>query len=552
MVRVSAQRFFLLSMTAVVSLTCLPVMGADLAAKQAGPAGEAMLRAAARAAAESGDFVGAATRLRDASRLSGNDRVAAQADRLARRLAGGAGQADFGELITLIQDQTSPPAEWSDTDGAGGTISTFAQGVFLGGPAVLASVAMRSDESRLNQVALEASRANTNTDVRVRSSLRLVSLPQLERHIAALQANGQPIPDDVRNLAGITRVKYLMTFPETGDVVIGGPAADWTIDAAGRSVSVTDGRPVLQLDDLLVLSKTFSKDGRSFFMCSIDPKQGQVQAVNDFVRKNRGSLNKRSAARFTQQLEKLLGLQDVIVQGVPDNSRVAQVIVEADYRMKQIGIGEVQGAKGMKSYFDLLSRAEQRGSGTMDALRWWMAVGHESIQMSATGDAFEFSGESVRCLSEDQIVNADGTRNATGKAQGANAKFAQLFTEHFSALADQDAVFADLQNVFDLAMVSALLSAQGLAHDAHLDSETFRSMETVAADVPSELMTSAAYQVFAGRHVVVQVAGGVRADMASVVRDANRYQESSELSQTATDASPIGHGAGAWWWDAAK
>jgi len=554
MVCASASLSSLLRVTAatiLMTMVAMPVMGADSTVTPSGLAESAMIKASARAAAESGDFVSAATHLRDASRLTGDRQVAAQAERIAERLAGGGSQADFTELIELIIAQTSPPALWTENDGEGGTLSTFAQGVFVGGPAILASVVLRSDGSRLDTVAIEAARANLNTDIRATSKLRLISLPKLERHIAALQASGQPVPDDVRNLAGLARIQYLMTFPETGDVVIGGPAADWTHDESGRSVSVADGRPVLQLDDLLVLARTFSDDGRSFFMCSIDPKQEQVQAVNDFVRDNRRALNKKTAPNFTQRLEQILGLQNVIVDGVPANSRVAKVIVDADYRMKQIGIGEVEGAPGMKSYFDLLTRSEQRGSAGMDALRWWMSVGNESIRMSSSGESFELSGNSVRCLAEDQVVNADGTRDATGEARGANAEFAQLFTKHFAALANDDVVFADLQNVFDLAMVAALVHSQGLTEAAHLDSDTFRAVETESVEVPAELMTSAAHRVFNGRHVVVQVAGGVRADMASVVRDAGRFQESSELTQKAMDASPIGHGSGNWWWDAA-
>ncbi|MEO2035736.1 MAG: DUF1598 domain-containing protein [Planctomycetaceae bacterium] len=553
MVCASASFSSIVRYAAALMITCsFSAIGADPADHADDFAASAKLRGAARAAAESGNFVGAASNLRDATRMAGNHDVAERAGRLAESLAGGASLADFTELIELIQGQTSPPALWEDTDGEGGTISTFAQGIFVGGPAVLASVALRSDGSRLDAVAFEASRANTNTDVRVESELRLISLPKLEQRVASLVASGQPIPDDVRNLAGISRVQYLMTFPETGDVVIGGPAADWAEDETGRIVSLADGRPVLQLDDLIVLARTFSNDGRSFFMCSIDPKQEQVQAVNDFVREHRRSLRPGNAAEFTEELGQILGLQNVIVDGVPSDSRVANVIVAADFRMKQIGIGEVQGAPGMKSYFDLLTRSEQRGSGGIDALRWWMGVGYEAIRMSASGDSFEFSGESVRCLSEDQIVNPDGTRQATGQARGANARFAQLFTKHFSELASEDSIFADLQNVFDLAMVSALVNSQGITQLARLDSDAFDAVTVESVDVPTELMTTVAHRVFAGRHVVVQVAGGVRADMASVVRDADRFQASEHLSQTATDASPIGHAAGAWWWDAAR
>jgi len=532
----------------------LSAVGAGTADGSADAASSPTLRQNARAAAESGDFVRAASDLRNAARLAGDDDVAQRAGRIAQSLAGGASQADFDALIELLREQTSPPAIWSEGEGEdeGGAISTFAQGIFLGGPAVLASVAIRSDESRLDTVAREASRTNTNTDIRAASDLRLISLPKLERRIANLLASGRAIPEDIRNLAGVSRVQYLMIYPETGDVVIGGPAGDWTEDEAGRIVSTVGGRPVLQLDDLIVLARTFSNGGPSFFMCSIDPKQQQVKAVNDFVRGHRRSLNPRTAAKFTQDLERMLGLQNVIVNGVPHDSRVAKVIVDADYRMKQIGIGVVQGVPKMKSYFELLTRSERRGRRSMDALRWWLAVGYEAIQISAIGNSFEFSGNAVRCLAEDQIVNPDGSRNATGEAGGANARFAQLFTRHFSELAETDSVFADLQNVFGLAMVSALLNSQGLADTAHLNSEGLRAVATCNVNVPSELMTSATYRVFSGRHVVVQVAGGVRVDAASAVRDTDRFQVSDRLSTTASDASPIGHASAAWWWDAAR
>jgi len=535
---------------AIVAVVTVPTF-----ASAADSASSKMLRIAARAAAESGDFTAAAQSLRDASRLDGDDEVADRAATMAERLEGGSGQADFGPLIELIMEQTTPPAEWIDNEGTGGSITPFEQGVFVGGPAVLASVMLRLDSSRLDDIAEAVSMANHNTDVRQASTLRLVSLPRLEQYVAMQLDRGEQVSDDIRNLAGLSRVEYLFTFPESGDVVIGGPAADWTSGEAGRTVSVADGRPVLQLDDLVTLGRTFSDDGVGFFRCSIDPKQKQVQAVNDFVRKNRKALTRKNAAEFTQHLEDMLGLQNVIVNGIPTDSRVAQVIVDADYRMKQIGIGDLKGAPGMKSYFELLSRSEQSGGGNMDALRWWMAVGYEAIRTSPSGEAFEFTGNSVRCLSEDQAVNEDGSRAATGKARGANARFAQLFTKHFAALTKVDPAFADLENVFDLAMVAALVHSQGLSEDARLGSPAFRTAgeyQPGSFQVPSELMTAAAFRVLGGRNIVVQVAGGVSGNMAAVVADSTRFQEDTKLLNTAADAAPLGHSANRWWWDASE
>ncbi len=351
-----------------------------------------MLRISARAAAEVGDFGSAAVRLRDAARLSGDLETAEEAGRIAADLEGGGSSANYGPLIDLIQTNTGPPGAWDEsgggefTDEGVGSITPFDQGVFVGGPAMLASILVGFDSSHLDRIATAVRASNENRDPRQSSHLRLISLSRLRQHLEQLQKDGQDVSDDVHHLAGVSEIEYLFFYPETGDVVMGGPAADWTAGANGRVVSADNGRPVLQLDDLLVLSRTFAGDDNTFFRCSIDPKRSQVKAVQDFVRSNRRTLNKGTARRFTQHLEDTLGLQNVIVDGIPEDSRIAKVIVEADYRMKLIGIGEADGAKGMKSYFDLLSAKEQRCIRGRDALRWWMTVGYEAVQTSPSGN----------------------------------------------------------------------------------------------------------------------------------------------------------------------
>lgn len=396
-----------------------------------------------------------------------------------------------------------------------------------------------------------AKSANYNHNVHATSNLRLVSLPRLEQHIRQLTAEGQPVSDDVACLAGLTEVRYLFVFAETGDVVIGGPAGDWAVDETGRTVGIAQQRPTLKLDDLVTLGRTFSSGGQGFFMCSIDPKQEQVKAVQELVAKH-GDLSAKNVGAFTKKAEDTLGLQNVIVQGIPQDSRIASVIVDADYQMKLIGIGKREGAAGMKSYFDLISREERRGS-SMDALRWWMTVGYDAIYVAPNQQAFEFSGRAIRCLSENQIVKPDGTHASTGKAEKANAEFARLFTENLPQLADQEMVFADLQNIFDLALVSALVQSQGIGHQAGWHSEIFAadgSYKPTDVDVPDELMTAANFRTYRGGDIVVQVAGGVRGDLKSIVQNPETFEVSAEVAKKAALANPIGQ-SGRWWWDAA-
>src|SRR4051812_43857343 len=55
------------------------------------------------------------------------------------------------------------------------------------------------------------------------ADLRFVSLKQLEAEIAAARAANKPIPDAVRFVAGLQRVRYVLMYPEQHDIVLAGP-----------------------------------------------------------------------------------------------------------------------------------------------------------------------------------------------------------------------------------------------------------------------------------------------------------------------------------------
>ena len=70
-------------------------------------------------------------------------------------------------------------------------------------------------------------------------------------------ADGQGADDVMRNLAGLTRVQYVFCYPETGDIVIAGPAEAWGEAPSGRMLGIESGRPVVELQDLIVALRTF-------------------------------------------------------------------------------------------------------------------------------------------------------------------------------------------------------------------------------------------------------------------------------------------------------
>lgn len=80
--------------------------------------------------------------------------------------------------------------------------------------------------------------------------LRKISLKAIEQ---TLRDNGQApftaLPEEIKYLAGIQRLQYVLLYPETNDIVLAGPGEGWKLDGKGNMVGVTTGRPVLNLED---------------------------------------------------------------------------------------------------------------------------------------------------------------------------------------------------------------------------------------------------------------------------------------------------------------
>lgn len=469
-------------------------------------------------------------------------------------LAGGGSQADFDSLIELIQQETSGP--WMEIDGTGGTISEYETGIRVDPNGMLHRLTREEETNRLQQLGSQARVADLNEDMARTSGLRLVSLTRLEREIARRLAAGQPVVSTMKHLAGLSSIQYVFVYPESGEIVIGGPAEGWEFDKRGLPRGIESGRPTLQLDDLVTVLRTFAGGGEGFFNCLIVPRQENMKALAAYADQlnKRGSIPAGAVRNVGRRMEQILGEQDVVVNGIPLDSRVARVIVEADYRMKLIGINKLRGG-GIDSYFDLLSKTGETGGSATVGLRWWMQMKYDAVLHSADRNVFEVQGSSVQCLSEDENITADGKRIHTGKSSPTNRLFAQEFTNKYAQLAQDDPVFADLQNVMDLSLVAALIRHEQLDDRANWDLGVFATdggFTPARYEAPKTVPSVAAHRVYRGKEIVRQIAGGVRADLMSVVKDDSIVRMSPRLESVGErgKAPQLPHGR--WWWDAAK
>ena len=386
--------------------------------------------------------------------------------------AGGAAQAAM--LINLIKQTAGDEDDWGD-DGLRKQPLYWPPGIEVDPNGLLRGLTHQENGTVLSSLGHRARAADLNTDLRTASRLRLVSLRRLEKEIAKRLAEGRSIPETMQHLAGLSHVRYVFVDPDQHDVVIGGPAEGWRYNEKGIAVGRESGKAALFLDDFVTVLRNFAPYGPGYFNCQIVPREEGLRRIQQFVEESRarGPLDSAGVGNWTKQLEQQLGLQDVEINGIPDDSRVAEVIFEADYRLKLIGIGKLPGGPGIPSVFDLFPKTGEVKSQRMDALRWWLSMKYDAVLHSPDRNVFEIKGSAVLCQSENEKISARGQRIHTGKSEAANRLFAANFTAHYSELASQDPVFADLQNIFDLSLVAALLADNRVAERIGWDMGSF-------------------------------------------------------------------------------
>ncbi len=75
----------------------------------------------------------------------------------------------------------------------------------------------------------------------------------------------------------------MFVYPETGDLVVAGPAGDWTVGGENRVVSRETGDPVVRLDDLVVVFRHMMSGRDAHFGCMINPRQESLKKAQEFL-----------------------------------------------------------------------------------------------------------------------------------------------------------------------------------------------------------------------------------------------------------------------------
>jgi hypothetical protein len=390
-------------------------------------------------------------------------------------------------------------------------------------------------------------------NVHRRSPLRKVSLPKLERAVQLAIASGKPPSEEMQLLAGLERIKYVLVYPKTHDLVLAGPADDWETDAEGRIVAKNSNHPILRLDDLVVIFRYMLKSKDERFGCSISPTAENLARTKEFVAASaRAPLKPGQRDRWLEELRAHLGKQTIEVNGIDPRTRVARAMVEADYRMKLIGLGLEDGVLGVPSYLSTIRLGKDGSVPPMDVLRWWFTLNYQAVQSTADHDGFEIHGQGIKVLSENELLTENGQQVHTGQSNALNDQFAHNFTDHFPELAAKYPVYGELQNIFDLALIAALVRTEKLPQrvDWHLTCfNDANQYQVELEDAPCTVQTVINHRVIGGVHILVGVSGGVTCDPSPLVRTDAVVADYGRLQDTRAVAKPRPASADVWWWD---
>jgi hypothetical protein len=439
-------------------------------------------------------------------------------------------------------------AQNNNNNGGGGNIFGAAgvfispEGVFRVKPAV-----DRADE--LTKARIAAAMNRLGREVVKNSPLRKVSLNRLQTALAERLASGKEVTDEMNYLAGLTRLQYVFYYPDSKDIVIAGPAEGFYADPMGKVIGMTSKRAVLELQDLVAALRAYPPGGKTNHVLgvSIDPTQEGLARMQQWLASIRPGPG--DAQNIVNGLKEQLGLHTVSVTGVSPRTHFAQVMVEADYRMKLIGIGIEPPPVKMATY---ISRASASDVSRNALQRWYFTPHYECVRVAEDELAMELVGQGVKLIGENEMVAADGRRAAVNDHNKASKAFCDSFTANYPQIAAKSPVYGQLRNLIDLAVAAAFIQKQDYYGQADWKLDTFGDetkcrIETF--ETPKTVET-ACTAVWKGNRLMTPVGGGVSVQPHEAVESHNLLKDEKGAVKQARESVKLeGLAQGQWWWD---
>ena len=403
-------------------------------------------------------------------------------------------------------------------------------GVTIDGRGVLSNAPTQMLRSRSD--VLNQSLKTIPSELTQPTALRKVSLKKLNELIAYSSEEGLELPDEALYLGGLTSIQNVVAVPEENDILLIGPAEGWKYDQAGCLVGVKTGKPIILLEDLITLVRLWNGNTRPEVMtCSIDPT---AEALGRVARlKQNFHVRTHNIQEYRRELEQAFGMNDVVLRGLPSDSRIARVMVAADYKLKQIGLGVPGAPRGIPSY---LSYVPLGANNSLNP-RFWLAPEYGTISHDVERLTWDLSQSKVKVMTESDYIDVRGGRVATGTSERAATRWAENLTKNYHDLASKDSVFADLKNCMELSVAVALIYKENLIKRADCEINMLWDRNAITLpryDVPKQVQSIGVTERKTGGFVVA--CGGVEVNPWAKLE---KTQLSEELSLKRTSLAQM-------------
>jgi hypothetical protein len=426
-----------------------------------------------------------------------------------------------------------------------------AAGVEVDADGILRTKLVSDPGATLTQQRKRAARAAVEADMMRSSKLRKISLNRLEAALAKRLEAGEVATKEMQYLVGLTQITHVFYYPETKDIVIAGPAEAFYEDIVGRIRGLESDAPAIRLEDLVAALRAYSPigDRASVIGCSIDPTQEGLQNMQQYLQAVGGNIRPGDDVEIVRNLKENLGLQTVTIKGISAKTHFAQVMVEADYRMKLIGIGLVEPMAKIPSY---VSKANPRDVSRNALQRWYFQPNYDCLSVSDDDLAMELVNSNMNLIGEDERVGADGVRARTGRADRASQAFCSAFTKQYGNLAAHDPVYAELKNLCDLAIVAAYIQHQDYYKMAGWEMDVLGDEDRFAIEVHQEpkQVETAVNAIWKGNLLMTPIGGGVNIQARQALTGENmKYETQGKADELRKAISIKDIPADQWWWD---
>lgn len=279
---------------------------------------------------------------------------------------------------------------------------------------------------------------------------RSLSLQVLQTRMRQCAGSGA-CPRALTRCAGITHVVGYAVDKDRRDIVLIGKAVD--------------GDPPLLFEDFVVALRNVSlhyahrRANKTFYSAptvSIDPEQHTLKQLARIAeeishRHSEDQLN----ALIEQWHAACRAPQKITVMGVPENTRFAEVMVQADYGLKAIVDGTIpMGIPGFLSHAEMILKEAKaqylHGGGArlpfLMVNRFWLYPG--DIQFVERNNALMIKKCGIQLLTEREFVEKNGRRRSTHQVDSLALRFAREFSARYEEVVERRPIYGELRNLF--------------------------------------------------------------------------------------------------------